>query len=153
MAILVFFFLLFEAQWFYIIDVKESESEPSICATISNFTTSCNNIYKYFDSLFYSYLPITLMSIINLAIMFKLCQAKFQNNKDNKNSLSKATKGITVMLIGASMLFITCTLPHTILYENHSDFSIYAYAVLVLLIYVNHSVNIIVHTVMLYSWT
>ena len=106
-------------------------------------TIICN---KYFDSFIYSYLPIVFMTLFNVAIILKLTLARFQN-KTESSSLSKAAKGITVMLIGVSILFITCTLPYAIIYSIDSNLSTYVYAVQAILVYINHSVNIIVYSI------
>ena len=144
MIALVVTFTLFDARWFYIINAKESASGSVSCTTTSIFAASYNDLYKYFDSLIYSYLPIAFMTLFNVAIILKLALARFQN-KTESSSLSKAAKGITVMLIGASVLFITCTLPYAIVYSIDSNLSTYVYAVQAILVYINHSVNIIVY--------
>ena len=146
MIALVVIFILFDAQWFYIINAKESSSGSASCTTTSDFAASYNNLYKYFDSFIYSYLPIAFMTLFNVAIILKLTLARFQN-KTESSSLSKAAKGITVMLIGVSILFITCTLPYAIIYSIDSNLSTYVYAVQAILVYINHSVNIIVYSI------
>ena len=45
------------------------------------------------------------------------------------------------------MLFVVCTLPYAVMYQVHLDISTYSYAVIILLMYTNHSTNIIVYTV------
>ena len=95
---------------------------------------------------FYSYLPIAFMTLFSVAIILKLTLARFQN-KTESSSLSKAAKGITVMIIGVSILFITCTLPYAIIYSIDSNLSTYVYAVQAILVYINHSVNIIVYSI------
>ena len=146
MIALVVIFILFDAQWFYIINAKESASGSVSCTTTSDFAASYNNLYKYFDSFIYSYLPIAFMTLFNVTIILKLTLARFQN-KTESSSLSKAAKGITVMLIGVSILFITCTLPYAIIYSIDSNVSTYVYAVQAILVYINHSVNIIVYSI------
>ena len=51
------------------------------------------------------------------------------------------------MLIWVSILFITCTLPYAIIYSIDSNLSTYVYAFQAILVYINHSVNIIVYSI------
>lgn len=148
MLVLIIVFLVFEAQWFYIINIKTLASGDKTCTTTSSTATRYNDVYKYIDSVIYSYVPITVMGLVNIAIIGKLLHARFKHRDDKSgpSSLSKAAKGITIMLIGASLLFITCTLPYAIIYEIDSNMSTYIYAVTALLVYVNHSINIIVYS-------
>ena len=90
------------------------------------------------------------MLACNIAIVLKLLLAKYKKTTDNNEignmSLSKAAKGITVMLISVSVLFVICTLPYAVIYQVQIDVSTYSYAVIILLMYTNHSVNIIVYS-------
>ena len=90
------------------------------------------------------------MFACNIVIVLKLLLAKYKKTADNNEignmSLSKAAKGITIMLISVSVLFIVCTLPYAVIYQVRIDVSTYSYAVIILLMYTNHSVNIIVYS-------
>ena len=88
------------------------------------------------------------MFLCNTAIVIKLILTKYQSIGANKNrnvTLTKATKCITIMLVSVSVLFIVCTLPYAVLYNLDIDVFTYPYTVIILLMYTNHSVNIIVY--------
>ena len=90
------------------------------------------------------------MSVCNSAIIFKLLHTKYKNIDNNKTgnvSLTKAAKRITIMLVSVSVSFIVCTLPYAVLYQVDLNVSTYSYVVIILLMYTNHSVNIIVYYV------
>ena len=69
MATVVVFFAIFECQWFYIISHAEKTNK---CLVTSGPKEKMANIYKYFDAIFYSYLPIGSMVITNTLIIIKL---------------------------------------------------------------------------------
>ena len=79
----------------------------------------------------YSYGPITIMLLANLAIIYKFLVAKFRNRYDNTKStnqaLSKSTTRGTTMLLTISFTFIILTGPIVLLnsiwpVENYPDF-------------------------------
>ena len=144
---LVVVFLLFESQLLFIVDGVKGEDNSTVvdCGPATNYKSSFE-IYKHMDSLLYSYLPITVMIVCNIGIITKLVLAK-TGKKTEGNALSKGAKRITVMLIGVSILFVVCTLPYAVLYQVHLDISTYSYAIIISLMYTNHSTNIIVYTV------
>ena len=139
-------FILFEMHLFFTINF-ENDSGRLACVTISS---SYSHVFHVLDSVLYSYLPLTVMLACNIAIVLKLLLAKYKKTTDNNEignmSLSKAAKGITVMLISVSVLFVICTLPYAVIYQVQIDVSTYSYAVIILLMYTNHSVNIIVYS-------
>ena len=137
---LVVVFLLFESQLFFIVDgVKgEDNSTVVVCGPASNSKSSFE-IYKHMDSVLYSYLPITVMLVCNIGIISKFILAK-TGKKAEGNALSKGAMRITVMLVGVSILFVVCTLPYAVMYQVHLDISTYSYAVIILLMYTNHSI-------------
>ena len=143
---LLLIFTLFELHLFFTINF-ENDSGRLACVTISS---SYSQIFHVLDSVLYSYLPLTVMLACNIAIVLKLLLAKYKKTTDNNEignmSLSKAAKGITVMLISVSVLFVICTLPYAVIYQVQIDVSTYSYAVIILLMYTNHSVNIIVYS-------
>ena len=143
---LLLIFTLFELHLFFTINF-ENDSGRLACVTISS---SYSHVFHVLDSVLYSYLPLTVMLACNIAIVLKLLLAKYKKTTDNNEignmSLYKAAKGITVMLISVSVLFVICTLPYAVIYQVQIDVSTYSYAVIILLMYTNHSVNIIVYS-------
>ena len=139
MVTVVVFCTIFECQWFYIIDHAETTNKCMATST---------DIYKYFDAIFYSFLPIGSIVIANTLIIIKLVieKRRKQNPQSAKSSLSKAANSVTTMLLGTSLLFIVLTMPYAILYNIHSDMSTYVYAIIFILVYSNHSLNVIVYT-------
>ena len=145
MVTVVVFCTIFECQWFYIIDHAETTNK---CMATSEGKEKMANIYKYFDAIFYSFLPIGSMVIANTLIIIKLVieKRRKQNPQSAKSSLSKAANSVTTMLLGTSLLFIVLSMPYAILYNIHSDMSTYVYAIIFILVYSNHSLNVIVCT-------
>ena len=145
MGTVVVFFTIFELQWFYIIDHAETTNK---CMATSVSKEKLASVYKYFDAIFYSYLPIGSMVITNTLIIIKLVVEKRrkQNPQLAKSSLSKAAHSVTIMLLGTSLLFIVLTMPYAILYKLNSDMSTYDYAIIFIFVYSNHSFNVIVYT-------
>ena len=144
---LVVVLLLFESQLLFIVDEVKGEDNSTFvdCGPASNSKFSFE-IYKHMDSVLYSYLPITVMVTCNIGIIVKLISAK-RGSKTVSNALSKGAKRITIMLVGISILFVVCTLPYAVMYQVHLDVSTNFYAVIILLMYTNHSVNIIIYAV------
>ena len=144
MVVLVVFFCLFEAQWFYIVGFSKETNE---CKSVTETAIKMSKVYKHFDAILYSYLPIGLMTIVNVAITGKLLFSKLGSNQNVSSSLSKAAKGITIMLLGTSLMFIILTLPYAVMYSVHADMSTYGYTFILLLLYCNHSFNIIIYSI------
>ena len=144
MVVIVLLFTIFEAQWFYLIDYDKVANE---CRTTSETTRKFADIYKHFDALFYAYLPIGLMVVFNTAILVKFgfVKQQTQENKVSNFSLSKVAKGTTIMLVVTSFLSIILTLPYAIFYNMQLSMSTYVYAIVLLLLYCNHSFDIIVY--------
>ena len=88
------------------------------------------------------------MFIFNTAIIFKLYQAKKENKENRAGSvtLSKAATGVTIMLVCVSIMFIVFTMPYAIVFHSGIDTGTYKYAVILQLMYLNHSVNIVVYS-------
>ena len=143
---LVIIFLVFETQVFFIIDDIEGTNGTIVDCGPTGSTKSTFEVYKHLDSILYSYFPFAVMSICNVAIIIKLLMAKHKSKPDS-TALSKGAKRITIMLVSVSVLFIICTLPYAVLYQVNLDVSTYSYTLIILLMYTNHSVNIIVYYV------
>ncbi len=144
---LVLVFVVFEAQLFFVIDAVRDGSGAIVdcgpAASAPNYFT----IYNHMDSVLYSYLPLTVMFVCNIAIVAKLLRAKFSSDKSSANTLSKGARRITAMLVSVSAFFVVCTLPFAVLFQLHISRSTYSYAAILLLMYTNHSLNIIIYTV------
>ncbi len=144
-AIVIGLFALFEAQWFFTSTVTGLK-----CIMINERLTRYYKTYLYMHSAFYSYIPLSLMFIFNTAIIFKLFVAKYQKSTDTGNvTLSKAAKGVTSMLVGTAILFILLTTPHAILFDPgmQADLSGLSRAIVVLLMYSNHAINIVAFSI------
>ena len=134
---------IYEAQAFFTISFDSAHGRLA-CIAISD---SYLEFYEITDSLLYSYFPLTVLFLCNIAIIIKLLVSKYKSgeNEASGTSLSKAAVNITVMLVSACILFIVCTMPYAVLYQVKIDVSTYSYAAFILLMYTNHSVNIIVY--------
>ncbi len=137
-------FTIFESQWFFIIKDNGSGS----CIMINSNTRKYLKTYLKIDATLYSYLPLSFMFIFNSLIIGKLLWAKrkSRNGQVDSLALSKAATGVTVMLVSVSVMFIVFTLPYVIVYKAVNNVSSIAYAVALLLMYVNHSANIIIYS-------
>ena len=137
-------FTIFESQWFFIVKDNGSGS----CVMINSKTRKYLQTYLKIDATLYSYLPLSLMFIFNSLIIAKLLWAKRKSQRGEVNSLalSKAATGVTIMLICLSVMFILFTLPYVIVYKAVNNVSSVTYAVALLLMYANHSSNIIIYS-------
>ena len=109
-----------------------------------------NKFYKHYDSLVYSYLPLSSMFIFNIAIVSKLLIAKWQQKTGGgagSVTLSKTSHSVTIMLVGICVLFAILTTPYAVMYNVSSNISSYSYAIWYQLVYINHSVNFLVYMV------
>ncbi len=68
-----------------------------------------DNFYKYYDSIMYSYLPLSTMLVFNVAIVTKLVVAKMKRSSDTVGgtSLSKTSHSVTVMLVCSIIITVT----------------------------------------------
>ncbi len=143
-AIVLGVFIIFDGQWFFTTTVVGLK-----CIMINEKLTRYFKTYLYMHSAFYSYIPLSLMFIFNTAIILKLCVARYKKKNDTGNvTLSKAAKGVTSMLVGTSVLFILLTMPHAILFDPgmQADFSGLSRAIVILLMYLNHAINIVAYS-------
>ena len=145
-AVIAIIFALFDSQWFFL--AKDTGGKS--CGTINQ------NVYNYYNGAFmkihatiYSYIPLSLMALFNIAIIIKLYIARQQarEGKVNTNTMSKAARSVTIMLISVSILFMIFTFPYAIVYNGQlrQSFSGVTRAVVILLMYTNHAVNIVVY--------
>ncbi len=116
---------------------------------INEETTKYQKIYLNIDDTLYSYLPMSFMFIFNTLIVIKLLMVKWENRLGETGSnvtLSKAATGVTIMLICTAIMFILLTLPYVIVYKSVNNVSSLAYTAALLLMYGNHSGNILIYS-------
>ena len=98
------------------------------------------------DNFLYSYIPICVIATGNSLIILKFMIAKWKNRHSGTGSvnqaLSKSAIKGTVMLLFVSFAFIILTGPIAITYSYIiDDPPVIVYGVIVLLHYLNHSIN------------
>ena len=139
MVTLFLCFSAFDAQWFFIFGYEESTNKCYV-------TTKAEDLFKVYnqiDAALYSYIPISSMIVFNTAIVVKLFFAK---KSGNQSSLSKAARGATMMLVGTCIIFVVLTIPKASMYKVSSGLSTYLHVFITLLMYTNHTINILVYT-------
>ena len=107
-------------------------------------------IYIKIDYTLYSYGPFTIMALCNGAIIYKFMQASCARDQGGTEStnqaLSKAANKGTAMLITVSIMFLVLTGPVAIIDNSVGDkVHPITYAIMVLLRYINHSINAVLY--------
>ena len=144
-------FLLFDAQFFITIGMKTTENGDKYCDWV-NIPEGYDDIYYQIHSIFHSFAPFTIMAIANCMIIFKFMMAKWQNRRGGTASVSQAlsksaVKG-TVMLVTVSTVFIVLTGPIAFgLALYGEDLSAMVQGSLILLQYLNHSINAVLYCI------
>ena len=81
--------------------IKKPDDRWACTYANKNMQEYWDSFYKYYDSIMYSYLPLSTMLVFNVAIVTKLVVAKMKRSSDmiGGTSLSKTSYSVTVMLV------------------------------------------------------
>ena len=120
-----------------------------LCTFVSKFD-SYALIYKIENTL-YSLAPFTIMFLTNGAIIYKFMRASYARDQGGTEStnqaLGKSTNKGTAMLIIVSVAFLILTGPVAVTYFITLGPDLILRAVIVLLRYINHSINAVFYCV------
>lgn len=131
--------------------------------------TMINNIWPWIDALVYSFLPFTILVVLNGFIIRSVCKSKDRRKKlmslprrSTKSHLvsrlSKENRKTTMMLFSVSCTFLVTALPMNVatilntFWNNSTDKSMKEFSILYLLysiakmlMYMNHSINFVLY--------
>ena len=111
--------------------------------------------YRIIDSkirqILYSFAPFTIMVLTNGAIIYKFMRASWARDQSGTEStnqaLSKSANKGTAMLITVSLAFLILTGPVAVTFNITTDPGPILRAIVVLLRYVNHSINAVLYCI------
>ena len=128
-------FFIFDSQYFFTTEAQ-TKAGVQYCKPISE---KYQEIYNQIDSVLYSFGPAVIICLVNSAIIYKLVR---HGNKINPSqSMHKALKQATLMLVTISITFIFLTFPVSIAYTLYDSPSPLTFVVTALMGYLNHSIN------------
>ncbi len=89
--------------------IKKPDDRWACTYANKNMEQYWDSFYKYYDSIMYSYLPLSTMLVFNVAIVTKLVVAKMKRSSDTVGgtSLSKTSHSVTVMLVCIIVTIVT----------------------------------------------
>ena len=136
-------YLIFDGQWFFAIKATKDQFENPVCQIIDR---DYRQIFPYMDSALYTFIPVCLMVIFNVAIIFKLLLKK---GVRTGNGTSKMAKQATFMLLMVTTVFIFLTMPASLCWLSMQDTysASFVYAISFLLHMINHSINALLYVV------
>ncbi len=143
---------IFDAQWFFLARKVDNGDQIWCDYNYDNAPASYFKFYANFNACMYSFIPVTLIFILNVSIITKLIIARMRSNSDSsQNTLSKTAVNSSIMLLSVSVTFLIHTVPFSISWVMrkvddtlHPMFS-WFYAITLFLFYSNHSVNAILY--------
>ena len=132
---------IFNCQYFFIIAVQE-DNGVKYCRFV-NVHENYRLIYNRIDSVLYSYGPAFILIVCNVAITYKLVKGRklLGTNPFSNQSLKKATKQSTMMLLAVSIVFILLNVPVSILLSMYEIPPPVPFAIVMLCSYANHALN------------
>lgn len=151
----IFVFSAINSHFFYTVEIRTVQN-VSLCYSVDKYDTLVNKTWPWVDAALYSFIPTTIIAVLNTKIVKEFIKAKKKRKILTRDLLHKHTVGsrkFTVMLLLISMCFLVTTLPNNIalivtaLWNNHgeSDENIVIFTLIKtvteLLMYTNHAVN------------
>ena len=147
-------------HFFYIVPVKSGTNSTVIYCSHkegNRYFWFLKNIYRWLDGSVYCFIPIVSLCVLNGLIVKQLILSKKQNNAmTNANVLSSVQRKnvverqITFMLLATTTIFCVLTMPIAIGIVissiNPSMISNLAWAWLIFLEMINHSVNVMIYS-------
>ena len=141
----VVFFLL-NSFWFFVIKAqKEDGGAKYIVCAFEDFSLKTFLIWEKIDGVLYSFGPLALMFLANIAIIYKFVQAKMASKhggtESSNQALGNAAMRGTAILITVTMTFIILTAPAQITFA----ITLYIHPLLSPFLYIslalNHGIN------------
>jgi hypothetical protein len=148
---------------------ESKEAQPWSCFLKKSYYDNTYITFYYFwiKSLFYSWLPILILTATNLVIIYSIRQAAYKrkelttsaNDKPligTNTSFKSTERQMTIMLVSVSVTFIILTLPYSIyqLYfritykqAKHSCFEKDLNRIVIALADLNHAINFILYCI------
>ena len=137
-------------QHFFIWEAYTSTKGAKSCVMV-NIPDNYPIINSKLRQTLYSFAPFTIMVLTNGAIIFKFmrasCARDHGGTESTNQALSKSANRGTAMLITVSLAFLILTGPVAVTYNITTDPGPILRAVVVLLRYVNHSINAVLYCV------
>ena len=130
-------FFIFNSQYFFIIEVQTIDG-VQYCKFINE---KYKVIYYRIDSILYSCGPAVVMCLVNSAIIYKLVRDRNKIHPLSNQSVHKAAKQVTLMLVTISITFIFLTIPVSIAFNLYDFPPPLLFVVSGLMSYLNHSIN------------
>ena len=140
--------VIFNSQYFFVIAVQEDNGMKH-CGFV-NVHEDYQLIYNRIDSVLYSYGPAFVMCLSSAAIIYKHMKGKklVGTNPFSNQSIKKAAKQSTMMLLGVSILFILLNVPISIYFSIFEMPPPVPFAITLLCSYNNHALNGIIYCVL-----
>ena len=114
-GIAFFIYALFNSQFF----VTGKSDKIKVCTYDEPFDDYIN-IYIKVDGVLYSYAPLAIMGVANMAIIYKFIKAKLASKgagtESTNQAMSSAAMRGTAILITVSLMFLVLTGPYNIMY-------------------------------------
>ena len=98
------------AHNFETIESLETDNSSSVCNNKPKFDVFYWEVWPWIDFMLLSILPFSIMCISNLTIIVSVAKSKFQHLKSQVSTKLKL-KGMTVILLLVSLMFIFTTVP------------------------------------------
>ena len=111
--------------------------------------TNFGGIFEIMDAMLYSFVPIVVMVLANVAIISKLMYIKYKGISHKNQSVSKSSTRGSVMVITVSLAFIILTSPRAVDSALHQYISVNPFGSLfvIIVLYFNHSINGILYCI------
>ena len=142
-ASLMIFFLLYEIQWIFVIEI----SVHGTCNLAADLPKWYTDSLEGIDATVYCLAPFTIMILSNCLICLKLLKRENDKRLSSHDQMAKQqSQRITLMLLSVSFVFCALIAPvsfHYILHKTSRPSLIYVY--LINLDCLNHAVNFVLY--------
>lgn len=163
-VILIVLFVGLNSHFFF----TTEHNERNICTAAEQYREFYVAIWSWIDAVVYSFLPFTLLLLLNIIIIVSIMKAngrkrkmssQFQNRRKSEQSHTLKTSRLTAMLLSITFAFILLTAPSMIvhiireqaIFDQSQPSNVAKYIltrqVLRLTLYLNHSINFFLYCV------
>ena len=146
--VLTLFLIAVNLQSFFIFEPQVNAYGRKSCKLV-RVPKNYQMVYNQIEHTLYSFGPFAVMVLANGAIIYKFMRASCTRDQGGTEStnqaLSKSANRGTTMLVSISLAFIVLTGPVAITLAITNDFDPMLQAVIVLIRYVNHSINAVLY--------
>ena len=136
-------FLIFDGKFFVVVNATKDQFGTLYCQIKDQ---DYRHIFPYIDSALYTFIPASLMIMLNSAIILKLI---FKTDISISKGTSKMAKQGTLMLLMVTTVFIILTMPASIywlsMYNTHHAPLLYVISFLLHML--NHNINALLYIV------